>query len=131
MEKKKFTFNKLVRNKIPSLMSNQGVEIIGRTVDISEYLEQLKAKIYEEAKEVMLTQNKEQLIEELADLTEVISALSEVASISESEITKARLTKSNQKGLFSPSHYIDHILVQNDNVEVIKFLEDRGYTPEI
>jgi predicted house-cleaning noncanonical NTP pyrophosphatase (MazG superfamily) len=49
---RKFTFNKLVRNKIPLMLKEAEVEAKCRTLSVGEYEEQLIKKLHEEVCEL-------------------------------------------------------------------------------
>jgi predicted house-cleaning noncanonical NTP pyrophosphatase (MazG superfamily) len=85
-------YNKLVRNKVPSIIKANGS--VAHTKILSsdnDYLEALKDKLIEEAQEV----RQNPVAEELADVIEVVRAIAEHLSISSQEIEKI-LTKKNQ-----------------------------------
>lgn len=66
-------YNKLVRDKIPEMIRSQGEHPNVRILDPAEYRTHLEAKLDEEVAEF----HKEQNIEELADILEVVYALAD------------------------------------------------------
>ncbi len=66
---------KLVRDKIPYIIRQNGEEAHYRKLEYWEYREALKQKLVEEAMEVAAAKNTLELIKELADLLEVFYAL--------------------------------------------------------
>ena len=92
---RKYTFNKLIRSKLPDRMAKEGVVVNSQKLEIEEYVVQLKQKIIEEANEVSEAKSREELITELADVLEVIYAIAESTEISQVEIEQARIEKSN------------------------------------
>jgi predicted house-cleaning noncanonical NTP pyrophosphatase (MazG superfamily) len=67
---KKTIYNKLVRDKIPEIIDSSGKTCTTEVLDDEEYIRFLDAKLDEELTEY----HKDQNIEELADLLEVIRA---------------------------------------------------------
>lgn len=66
-------YNKLVRDRIPEIIADQGERPITRILDEEEYARCLNAKLDEEVAEFHRDQN----AEELADILEVVFALAE------------------------------------------------------
>ena len=106
---RKYTFNKLIRSKLPDRMAKEGVVVNSQKLEIEEYVVQLKQKIIEEANEVSEAKSREELITELADVLEVIYAIAESTEISQVEIEQARIEKREINGHFKPEHYIHYI----------------------
>lgn len=89
---------KLVRDKIPNIISNEAeFEVLSN----EDYRLSLRDKITEEAKEVKNAETRANLVEELGDLEEVIRAILEDASITYEEMDSLRQAKINQKGKFA------------------------------
>lgn len=72
MEKK---YNKLVRDKIPEIIENDGETPVVRVLNDNEYKKELEKKLKEEYEEVLLAKDKKERLEELADMLEVIRML--------------------------------------------------------
>lgn len=123
---KKYHFNKLIRSKLPARMIEEGVRVEGRHLSSEEFLLELKNKLVEEAKEVLDTSSKEDLIKELADVMEVIETIKLANDISWEEIEKERVVKSNTNGNFVPANFVDYIEVPKDNHRVIAYLENKN-----
>jgi len=97
----KFKQDKLWRDKAPSLMiNNHGSIIHVKPLDDSEYDQQLRVKLDEETAEVVAAQGRKELIEELADLYEVIDALCVLHSISKEELLAIQQNKRESRGGF-------------------------------
>ena len=121
---KRYEFNKLVRNKLPARMNQEGVVITGKALGKEEYSLQLKHKLLEEASEVMEANSISNIRRELADVLEVIHAIAQNYDISLEDIENERLEKREVNGHFVPEHYIHYIEVALDNKKVIDYLED-------
>lgn len=89
-------YNKLIRDKIPEI-----IEASGKTCEIAflskeEYQEMVDAKLDEELAEY----HKDQNIEELSDLLEVLYAAAEARGYSLDELEAARVKKVEERGAF-------------------------------
>src|SRR3989344_3923185 len=68
---RKFKFEKLARDEIVQGIIGAGNKPTLRTLMTDEYIEELKKKILEEAMELNKAKEKEEILEELADIEEV------------------------------------------------------------
>ena len=89
-------YNKLVRDKIPEIIEKNGGECKCRILDDKEYIKMIDAKLDEELAEY----HKDQNIEELADLLEVICAAARAQGYSLDELENIRATKAKERGAF-------------------------------
>lgn len=95
------TDGKLVRDLIPDIIRRSGRTADVRYLSGGELVKALAAKLCEEAREVLdAVDDREKLIEELADVTEVISALMERQGISDHDVVEAAQVKVQQRGRF-------------------------------
>lgn len=90
------TYNKLVRNLIPEVIEASGNKCRTRVLSDEEYLEMLDAKLDEELAEY----HKDQNIEELADLLELIRAAAIARGYTLEELETARAEKAKERGGF-------------------------------
>ena len=99
----RYTYNKLVRDKIPDEINKmEGRKANYRILDDDEYLQELDRKLFEEAHEFV----EEHSVEELADLMEVIFAIMKTKNISIDDVKDARKIKNNKKGKFKDKVYL-------------------------
>ena len=70
--------NKLVRDKIPQIIKNDGKTPITKILNDDDYIAELRKKSEEELQEYLSAATNEAALEELADLLEVIHALAKV-----------------------------------------------------
>lgn len=89
-------FNKLVRDKIPEIIANQGEKANIRILNDTEYTACLEQKLDEEVSEYHAGQN----LEELADILEVVFALAENLGHSLEELMETFRQKQDTKGGF-------------------------------
>lgn len=106
MKYRKFKQNKLWRDKLVNLMNQNQSKIHYKELDDQEFIEQLKIKLLEEAQEVCYANTKENLIEELADVLEVISAFCTVKNITFQEIINIKNKKHNERGGFEGRKFV-------------------------
>lgn len=89
-------YNKLVRDKIPQLIRQQGQVPSVRILDDEEYTQCLAAKLDEEVAEYHRDKN----IEELADILEVVFALAKAHGVSGEELMNVYQQKHDDRGGF-------------------------------
>ena len=108
----KYTYNKLVRDKIPTnIDSMEGRKANWRIMDNEEYIKELNKKLLEESHEFI----EENAIEELADIMEVIQSIMRAKNISWEEVKKIQEMKRQQKGGFYNKIYL--IDVEQDKAD--------------
>jgi len=93
-------FNKLVRDKIPEIIENNNEIPTTRILTNEEYKKELLKKLLEEYNEVLKANNKE-ILEELADMLEVIDAIARNENSSLEEIMRIKDEKKQKRGGFS------------------------------
>lgn len=89
-------YNKLVRNRIPEIIEASGKTCVTEILADEAYLKMLDAKLDEELAEY----HKDQNIEELADLLEVIRACAAARGYSVDELERVRADKAAKRGGF-------------------------------
>ena len=90
-------FNKLVRDKIPAMIEEKGERCTVRILADEEYRQCLERKLDEEVGEF----HRDQSLEELADILEVVYALTDCLGASREELMKTYTEKHEQRGGFS------------------------------
>lgn len=93
-------FNKLVRDYIPSRISDGGEKVEISTLTGDTLIKALKEKLVEEALEVFDSKNHDSLLEEIADVQEVIRAIASKVGSKLSEIDRIRKEKHERLGGF-------------------------------
>jgi predicted house-cleaning noncanonical NTP pyrophosphatase (MazG superfamily) len=92
-------YNKLVRDKIPEIITANGEVPITRVLHDDEYEQALIEKIAEEQKELSQADTTEQMMEELADIQATIRALAKhIGSVE--QLDKIELQKAAARGVF-------------------------------
>ena len=90
------TYNKLVRDRIPEIIEASGEYCKTQILSDEPYLKMLDAKLDEELAEY----HKDQTIEELADLLEVIRATTTARGYTLEELEAVRAEKAEKRGGF-------------------------------
>ncbi len=93
-------YNKLVRDRIPEIIRESGIECEIAVLSDAEYRIALRLKLIEEATEVAEA-NENELVTELADLYEVIDALMASYGISGDRILNAQAKRRENRGGFA------------------------------
>lgn len=89
-------YNKLVRDKIPEYIKSKGGTPITHIANDKEYWEKLKEKLLEEIKEF----SENEVIEEIADIQEVIDAICDYKNFGKESIEAVRKKKAEERGAF-------------------------------
>ena len=100
------TFNKLVRDKIPEIIESNNETCETRILQDEEYIIELNKKLLEEANEVVSATNKEDTLEELADLYEVILAKLDTLQSNIDEIKEIAEAKTKKRGAFKKKIFL-------------------------
>jgi len=131
MPKRQFKFDKLVRDKVPDRMHKKNIHISYYAMDHDEYIRELKRKLLEEAEEVVEANSKDDLIEELADVLEVVYALSVACEISLDQIEDIRNIKKENRGGFEKKIYSKYIEIDSDHKDIEYYLASPNKYQEI
>ena len=89
-------YNKLIRDKIPEIITSSGKQCIVEVMNEKEYLEALDCKLEEELAEYQVDKS----LEELADLLEVMYAVVVARGYSIEELERVRKQKAEKRGGF-------------------------------
>ena len=100
-------FNKLVRDNIPSIIENNGEKAIYRVLSDDEYIVELLKKLKEEVGEVLDSTNRDERLEELADVFEVIKSIAEYDNSNIDEVIRIADNKREKRGGFSKKYFLE------------------------
>lgn len=89
-------YNKLIRDKIPQIITDSGSKFDTHIATKKEYTEMLEAKLKEETTEYLEDKN----LKELADVMEVLFSLAENLGYSEQDLINKRIERNKQRGGF-------------------------------
>ena len=114
---------KLVRDGIPALIRASGSEPITRVLDDEAYAHALHQKLLEEAEELRVTQGDERL-QELADLHEVLLAISHLYGFDFAQILHAAKLKREERGGFGSRFFLEMLApVDRSEVACVQFAQ--------
>ncbi|XRG81140.1 nucleoside triphosphate pyrophosphohydrolase [Rossellomorea sp. GAMAL-10_SWC] len=105
-------YNKLVRDKIPAVITKSGSTYETEVLGEKEYIEKLNEKLNEELEE-FYSASTEETVGEIADILEVLYALAETKGITIEEIEKVRLQKKEDRGGFKERILLKHVVENN------------------
>ena len=104
------TYNKLVRDLIPEIIEQSGNECRTRILSDEEYLKMLDLKLDEELTEY----HKDQNVEELADLLELIYAAAIARGYTLEELESVRAEKAKKRGGFEKKIFLIDVTEINE-----------------
>lgn len=105
-------YNKLVRDRIPEIISQSGKTCSTRILNEKEYIKEVRQKLDEELTEYKTAENNEEALEELADLLELIHAATAVHGADFNKLEAIRQQKAEKRGGFSERVFL--IEVEDD-----------------
>lgn len=104
------TYRKLVRDKVPEYILQDGKKAVTKRLDDDElYEDALREKLTEEMDEVLIASEADELQAELADLFEVAYAYARCYRISPEDIETTRLAKLNERGGFEQRLFLEKV----------------------
>lgn len=128
---RKFKFEKLVRDKIVQGIVGVGNKPTFRSLLTDEYIEELKKKIVEEAMELNKVKEKKGILEELADIEEVVDNLLRALKVARYQINTLQRKKNAERGSFKKRHYVEEVEVEDGNEWLDYYLANPDKYPEI
>ena len=102
-------YNKLVRDKIPNIIEENGETPVIKVLNENDYKKELEKKLYEEYKEVIEASGDER-IEELADMLEVIRALASLENKNLNDIIDIADKKNKKRGAFDEKIFLEKVI---------------------
>lgn len=122
MTYRRFILEKLIRDHLPLKMEEIGILLHQRTMKEDEFILALKEKLLEEAEEVKQACQKKDLIEELADMLEIIHSISAASGLTMRQIEEKRIKKREMNGGFDKRIYAHCIDIEEGNAAISSFL---------
>ena len=99
-------YNKLVRDRIPEILKQSGKAFSVRPAeDKAEYVSMLKEKLSEEVNEFL----ENPCIEELADIQEVLDALTHNVGATPIEVIQVKEAKARTRGAFFNGYILESV----------------------
>ncbi|MEG2139091.1 MAG: nucleoside triphosphate pyrophosphohydrolase, partial [Oscillospiraceae bacterium] len=113
------TYHKLVRDRIPEIIEASGKTCVTEILSDEAYLKMLDKKLDEELAEYRKDQN----VEELADLLEVIRACAVARGYSVEELEQVRTDKAAKRGGFEKKILLREVSEKADYSFILKMRE--------
>lgn len=101
-------YNKLVRDRIPEMIEQAGKVARWRQLSEDEFREALRAKVVEEAVE-LLEADDAAICTELADLAEVLDAVLRAYSVSAETLAITRGERNAERGAFETRTFLESV----------------------
>ena len=98
-------YNKLVRDKIPEIIEEDGKTCKTRILSDEDYIASLEAKLNEEVAAYQADKN----IEEMADVLEVLQAICIARGYALEELEAVRAKKANERGGFADKIFLEYV----------------------
>jgi len=127
----RFRVDKLIRDRLPAIMRGQGLSVFDRRLGDAEFDARLRDKLVEEALEARSATSRAELIDELADLSEVMDALAQVNGVTKDEIEVRRLAKRAERGGFDERVYNAAVEGEADLPAVAYYLARPQQYPQV
>ncbi len=99
-------YNKLVRDRIPEVIADQGKSCRIRTLDTFALQQALRDKLVEEVDEFLVAENVAESLYELADVLEVVESLARISGMPLTELHRLQAEKHQQVGGFDRGIYL-------------------------
>ncbi|MDD9271497.1 phosphoribosyl-ATP pyrophosphohydrolase [Paenibacillus sp. GCM10023248] len=99
-------YNKLVRDRIPEIISRNGSVSNTRILDEAEYKTELRTKLAEEMNEYLEATDDKNAMEELADILELLHALTSIHGSTVEQLESIRANKAEKRGGFKEKIFL-------------------------
>ena len=109
-------YHKLVRDRIPEIIEASGKSCVTEVLSEADYLKMLDAKLDEELAEY----HKDQTVEELADLLEVIYAVATARGFTLEQLEYVRAEKAHKRGAFEKKILLKKVIDPSDEKSVVE-----------
>ena len=103
---KQIHYNQLIRDRIPEIIQSSGKTCVTEILSDEDYIRMVDAKLDEELAEY----HKDQNIEELADLVEVIYAAAKARGYSLAQLEAVRAEKASARGAFEKKLLLKEVI---------------------
>lgn len=128
----KFVFKKLIRDNILEEHLKVGHDIQYRLLTGNELKEALRVKLHEEADEIPIRDEADrEIIEEIADVQQIIDDLKSLYGLDGSTVTEAQKKKHDKKGGFKRGVYVDTVDVPEGDEWIPYYRRSPEKYPEV
>lgn len=108
------TYHKLVRDRIPEIIENDGKKCVCETLSDEDYISLLDQKLNEELAEYQESKS----LEELADLLEVVQAVVKARGWTLEELEQVRADKASKRGRFEKKILLKEVVDKYANPRI-------------
>ena len=105
-------YNKLVRDKIPEIIENDGEIVFTHVLSDAEYRLELYKKLNEECMEVATSTSTKETLEELADVLEVLRSIAELEGSQFDDVIQIADRKKLNRGGFQKRIFLEKTLAK-------------------
>jgi predicted house-cleaning noncanonical NTP pyrophosphatase (MazG superfamily) len=120
-----FKFNKLIRDKLCEEYEHDGQKATYRKLSKDEHKIKLIEKMIEELREIKITDSRDNISSELADVQQAFNDFAVLCEISEDEIESTRQTKYVKKGGFIGGNFVEKLELSDDDHKWIAYYRER------
>lgn len=103
------TYNKLIRDKIPEIIKKNGAIPKISELNDEQFKTALREKLVEEAKELAEVKTKEEILNELSDVMQLIESIAINNNFSISDIEKQKEKKKRERGAFEKKLFLEYV----------------------
>ncbi len=118
-----------MRDKVYDNMLELGQKVVHHKLSNKQMVNQLKAKIIEEANE--LDPKSSKLVKELADTLEALEQMASVSGISYKKLRSVQLSTRRQRGKFDGKIFVETVTLRDDDPWAKYYAADPKRFPEI
>lgn len=104
-------YNKLIRDKIVDIIEKDGKKAIVSTLNDEQYKIELLKKLLEEANEVANSSNSNEMLEELADVLEVVRYLAKINGKELNDIVAIADEKKEKREGFDDKVFLEKTII--------------------
>lgn len=126
-----FKLDKLVRDKFPEIYESLGQEAAIEKLSKIDLSKALLDKIIEEAAEIKPESSREELLEEIADIQQIIDDLKSENNLTNEEVANIQKDKKAKKGGFREGVFIKTLTVPEGDKWVEYYRKEPSKYPEI
>jgi len=101
-------YNKLIRDKIPGIIESDNEIPEVRVLSKREFVVELKKKIVEESKELAEAQAKNDVLNEIIDITELLGWLAKIYKLRPTSIRNLQKEKNKKRGSFKKRLFLKY-----------------------
>jgi len=109
-------YRKLVRDRIPEIIEDEGKKAVKTTLQKAEREYFLRLKLLEEAHELFRAKDSDEFAKEAADVLEVIMALADHHSVPMARVEETRIKRAKARGAFKDNVYLHAVYTAEEQV---------------